>query len=103
MHLTACVWRIEQRKVVAMGIHIVDEQLIQRIERIARRERRGEADVIAQAVELYEERSLAKSSSFLLAIANLGSSQEGDISTRDEEVLSTEVDPLRGWGVGDRP
>jgi hypothetical protein len=31
-----------------MSIHIMDEQLIQRIERIARRERREEVDVIAE-------------------------------------------------------
>jgi hypothetical protein len=85
-----------------MGIHILDEQLIERIERIARREQREEVDVIAQAVELYEEKAVtAKSYSFLLSIADLGSSREGDISTRDEEILSREVDPLRGWAAGD--
>jgi hypothetical protein len=31
-----------------MSIHIMDEQLIQRIEGIARRERREEVDVIAE-------------------------------------------------------
>ncbi|MGD9147451.1 MAG: hypothetical protein PVI80_17925, partial [Anaerolineae bacterium] len=64
-----------------MGIHIVDERLVQRIERIARRERREEADVIAQALELYEEKTeVAGGRSFLLAVAGLGSSKEGDVS-----------------------
>jgi uncharacterized protein (UPF0335 family) len=86
-----------------MSIHIVDEQLIQQIERIARRERREEVDVIAEAVDLYEEKTEAVwGRSFLLSVANLGSSQEGDVSERDEEILAKEVDPLRGWSLGDR-
>lgn len=86
-----------------MGIHIVDERLVQRIERIARRERREEADVIAQALELYEEKTEAVGGrSFLLAVAGLGSSKEGDISERDEEILSGEIDPLHGWRLGER-
>jgi hypothetical protein len=85
-----------------MGIHIVDERLVQRIERIARRERREEADVIAQALELYEEKTEAvEGRSFLLAIAGLGSSEGGDISERDEEILSREIDPL-GWSLRDQ-
>jgi hypothetical protein len=59
-----------------MSIHIMDEQLIQRIERIARRERREEVDVIAEAGELYEDRTEAvEGRSLQLSIANLGSSQ----------------------------
>jgi hypothetical protein len=86
-----------------MGIHIVDERLVQRIERIARRERREEADVIAQALELYEEKTEAVGGrSFLLAVAGLGSSKEGDISERDEEILSGEIDPVHGWRLGER-
>jgi hypothetical protein len=88
---------------VGVGIHIADEQLVKRIERIARRERREELDVIAEAVELYEEQAQASEShSFLLSIVGLGSSQERDISERDEEILSREIDPLRGWNLGDR-
>lgn len=86
-----------------MSIHIVDEQLIQRIERIAQRERREEIDVIAEAVELYEEKTeVVEGRSFLLSVANLGRSQEGDVSERDEEILAREVDPLLGWSIGDR-
>ena len=77
-----------------MGIHVVDEQLVQRIERIARRERRQAVDVIAQAVDLYEGRAKAASGrAFLLAITGLGNSKERDVSERDEEILSREVDP----------
>lgn len=36
-------------------------------------------------------------SSFLHAIAGLGSSGQQDISERDEEILSTEIDPIYGW------
>lgn len=71
-----------------MSIHIVDEQLVQRIERIARRERRKETDVIAEAVQLYETKAeAAEGRSFLLSIAGLGGSKERDISERDEEIL----------------
>lgn len=37
-------------------------------------------------------------SSFLLSVAALGRSGEGDIAERDEEILAAEVDPIRGWG-----
>jgi uncharacterized protein (UPF0335 family) len=86
-----------------VGIHIADEQLVKRIERIARRERREEVEVIAQAVELYEEKAqVSESRSFLLSIVGLGRSQERDISERDEEILSSEIDPIRGWDLGER-
>ncbi|MGC9348808.1 MAG: hypothetical protein ACP5JG_11760 [Anaerolineae bacterium] len=85
-----------------MSIHIVDEKLVQRIERIARLERREEVDVIARALELYEQKTESVGGrDFLLAIASLGSSEDGDISERDEEILSKEVDPLRGWDFTD--
>jgi hypothetical protein len=38
---------------------------------------------------------------FLLSIAGQGESGESDISERDEEILASEVDPIRGWGVVD--
>jgi hypothetical protein len=54
-----------------------------------------EVDVIAEAVELYEEKTQAVGGrSFLLFVANLGRSQEGNVSERDEEILAREVDPL---------
>ena len=35
-------------------------------------------------------------SEFLLSIAGLGEAEE-DLSERDEEILSEEIDPVRGW------
>src|SRR5262245_21510388 len=40
---------------------------------------------------------LEAGSTFLLAIAGLGESDEIDLSERDEEVLAQEIDPIRGW------
>ena len=37
--------------------------------------------------------------SFLLSIAGLGASNEEDISDRDEEILASEVNPIRGWSI----
>ncbi|TYQ31721.1 hypothetical protein [Pseudanabaena sp. UWO310] len=37
--------------------------------------------------------------SFLLSIAGLGTSNEKDISERDEEILANEVNPIRGWSI----
>lgn len=34
---------------------------------------------------------------FLLSIVGLGSSDETDLSERDEEILAAEVDPIRGY------
>lgn len=36
---------------------------------------------------------------FLMSIANLGSSNVGDISERDEEILRDEIDPIHGWSI----
>jgi hypothetical protein len=83
-----------------MGIQIADEQLVRQIERIAQREQRQQVEVIAAALRLYEERTqTADTSSFLLAIAGLGSSDQGDVAERDEEILAAEIDPVRGWGL----
>ena len=41
----------------------------------------------------------ASSSGFLLSIAGIGSSDEQDLSERDEEILAKEIDPKRGWGL----
>ena len=48
----------------------------------------------------YEERLEATDTSpFLLAIAGLGSSGQGDVAERDEEILAAEIDLRRGWGL----
>jgi hypothetical protein len=41
----------------------------------------------------------AVGSAFLLSIAGIGASTETDLSERDEEILTNEIDPLRGWGL----
>ena len=38
-------------------------------------------------------------SAFLLSSAGLGTSEEVDLAQRDEEILATEIDPVRGWGL----
>jgi hypothetical protein len=81
-----------------MGIQILDEKLVKRIERLARQEQCPEEQVVAHAIHLYEKEAHAgHASSFLLSIAKLGSSEQGDIAERDEEILSSEVDQTRGW------
>lgn len=83
-----------------MSIQILDEKLIQQIERLAQQERRQQVEIIARALYLYEERlETAESSPFLLAIAGLGSSGQGDVAEHDEEILAAEIDPRRGWGL----
>ncbi|GEM_PF-1362427 len=47
-----------------------------------------------------EERSEATDTlPFLLTIAGLGSSGQGDVAEHDEEILAAEIDPRRGWGL----
>lgn len=36
---------------------------------------------------------------FLMSIAGLGSSNIGDVSERDEEILQNEIDPIYGWSI----
>ena len=83
-----------------MTIHISDEKLIQRIERLAEQEQRQLIEIINRAVQLYEQRGeVSGTSPFLLSIAGLGSSGKSDISERDEEILASEVDATYGWNV----
>ena len=37
--------------------------------------------------------------SFLLSIAGLGASNQKDVSDRAEEILASEVNPIRGWSI----
>ncbi|MBW4620725.1 MAG: hypothetical protein KME17_15395 [Cyanosarcina radialis HA8281-LM2] len=37
--------------------------------------------------------------SFLLAVAGLGNSGQPDVSERDEEILSHEIEPIYGWNL----
>ena len=81
-----------------MGIQILDEKLVKQTERLARDEQCPEEQVVARAIRLYEkEAQQVHASSFLLSIAKLGSSNQGDIAERDEEILTSEIDQIRGW------
>ena len=44
-----------------------------------------------------QQQKIESSSSFLQSIVGLGSSQQHDISERDEEILQHEVDTTYGW------
>jgi hypothetical protein len=83
---------------ISMGIQILDAKLIEQIERLARDEQCPEEQVVARAINLYEKEAQAtRVSSFLLSIAKLGSSDQGDVAERDEEILASELDQTRGW------
>jgi len=45
------------------------------------------------------EQPASKPSGFLLSIAALGTSDESDVSQRDEEILRNEIDPIHGWSL----
>lgn len=49
--------------------------------------------------ELSEQTTSLKGSSFLLAVAGLGRSGQDDLSEQDEDILASEIDPIRGWGL----
>jgi len=53
----------------------------------------------SNAMPKAEKQSVTDGSSFLLAIAGIGASAETDSAERNEEILATEIDPLRGWGL----
>ena len=40
-----------------------------------------------------------QSRNFLLSIAGLGSSEEKDVSDRQEEILANEIDPITAWSL----
>ena len=81
-----------------MTIQITDRQLIKRIQQIANREHREPQDVIDAALTTYENSTSARSSRpFLLAVSGLGTSGQGNVAERDEEILAAEADPLTGW------
>jgi hypothetical protein len=43
-----------------------------------------------------------QSSNFLLSIVGLGSSEEKNVSDRQEEILANEIDPITGWSLNSR-
>ncbi|MBC7225914.1 MAG: hypothetical protein H5T61_01595 [Thermoflexales bacterium] len=78
-------------------IWILDRNLVQRIRSLARRERRRPADIVADALRLYEERTTPSSGAFLAAITGLGASGQGDIAEQSEEILKAETTSACGW------
>ena len=78
-----------------------DNTLIARLVPIASPTRPRVAGLHGGAIwAIYEERLEATDTSpFLLAIAGLGSSGQGDVAEHDEEILAAEIDPRRGWGL----
>ena len=93
-----------------MGV-VLEPDVLQKIEELAGNEKRTPSEIVADALELYQsqkksheshEKSQKKKLSdieFLYAIAGLGRSNEDDVSERDEEILASEVHPIRGWHV----
>jgi predicted transcriptional regulator len=83
---------------------VLDPEILQSIEELADREQRSPSQIVADALQLYKSRRKKKISGveFLLSIAGQGESDEEDVSERDEEILASEVDPIRGWGVVDK-
>lgn len=81
-----------------MSIIISDEKLVRQIEELAQQERREPEEIVAEALRAYEARSQeTRLSSFWHAVTGLGRSEQPDIAERDEEILATEIDPIRGW------
>ncbi|MGB9775411.1 MAG: hypothetical protein ACPLYD_08210 [Anaerolineae bacterium] len=77
-------------------IWILDRNLMQKIRSIARREGRRPADILADALRFYEERT-ASPSPFLKAIAGLGASGQENVAEQSEEILAAEACPPYGW------
>jgi hypothetical protein len=91
-----------------MGI-VLEPDVLEKIEALADSEKRTPSEIVADALELYSSQRLQKPKQkkmsgieFLYAIAGLGASNEHDVSERDEEILASEVDPIRGWHVDNR-
>jgi predicted transcriptional regulator len=81
-----------------MALQISDQKLINRIDRLARLERRSPEEIVAAAVDAYLNRARKTAAvDFLLSIAGQGQSNETDVSARDEEILAAEIDPVKGW------
>jgi predicted transcriptional regulator len=84
---------------------VLEQELVHRIEELAEREQRTPSEIVADALDAYKsqqpKRSEEKMSDieFLSAIVGLGESDEEDIAERDEEILASGIDPLRGWHV----
>lgn len=81
-----------------MNIQIVDQELVRQIEQLAVAEHRSPEQIVADALRLYAGQTQKMPGvEFLLSIAGQGHSGETDISERDEAILASEIDSVRGW------
>lgn len=79
-------------------LQIHNESVIQRITRLAQRKRVTVEQIVAEAVEVYEEQEKAAATNeFWIAVAGIGDSGDPDLANRDEEILRSEIDPIYGW------
>jgi hypothetical protein len=83
---------------------VVEPDVLHNIEELADKEKRTSSEIVADALQLYkaqmhEAQKKLSDIEFLYAIAGIGTSEEDDVSERDEEILAAEVDPIRGWHV----
>ena len=46
-----------------------------------------------------QQQRTKSNAAFLLCVAGLGDSGENNVSERDEEILSNEVNPINGWSL----
>jgi predicted transcriptional regulator len=82
---------------------VLEPDVLHSLEELADKEKRTPSEIVADALQLYKSQKKKKMSDveFLFAIAGLGESDEDDVSERDEEILASEVDPIRGWRMDD--
>ena len=81
---------------------ILNPEIVHRIEKLAEQEKRTPSEVVADALQLYQAQQKKMSGvAFLLSIAGQGKSNQEDVSSRDEEILASEIDPIQGWHVDD--
>ncbi len=81
---------------------VLEPEVLQSIEELADKEKRTPSEIVADALQLYKLKKKMSGAEFLLAIAGIGTSEEDDVSERDEEILAAEVDPIRGWHVDNK-
>lgn len=76
-------------------------EVLHSIEELANQEKRTASDIVADALELYKAQKKMSDIEFLYSIVGLGKSNQDDVSERDEEILASEIDPIRGWHIDD--
>lgn len=83
---------------------VLHPEVLHSIEELADQEKRTPSEIVADALQLYKAQKKKKMSGveFLLSVAGLGESDQEDVSERDEDILASEIDPVRGWRMEDR-